>query len=227
MSGWSIASTTVLKKTMTISSGTIIKPGQFLTYSYQNVWFTDVNESVELRDENNFVIDKTHVVSDLKNDFTSWQRIYDGFDSDSSSDWKFVTSTSGSSNGKLITTQDSKEITVTVSSDKDSYVFGETATISGSVSEQVFIVKPFFQPQQITMTISGPNFYKTITLYPDLNLNYKTTVKLDKVLGINDGRYDVSVNYAGESTTYANTFANTSFSVGLESVNYSRNRCVT
>ena len=218
MSGWSVASTTVLKKTMTISSGTIIKPGQFLTYSYQNVWFTDVNESVELRDENNFVIDKTHVVSDLKNDFTSWQRIYDGFDSDSSSDWKFVTSTSGSSNGKLITTQDSKEITVTVSSDKDSYVFGETATISGSVSEQVFIVKPFFQPQQITMTISGPNFYKTITLYPDLNLNYKTTVKLDKVLGINDGRYDVSVNYAGESTTYANTFANTSFSVGFESV---------
>jgi hypothetical protein len=101
MSGWSVASTTVLKKTMTISSGTIIKPGQFLTYSYQNVWFTDVNESVELRDENNFVIDKTHVVSDLKNDFTSWQRIYDGFDSDSSSDWKFVTSTSGSSNGKL------------------------------------------------------------------------------------------------------------------------------
>ena len=43
MSGWSVASTTILKKTMTISSGTIIEPGQFLTYSYDTVWFTDVN----------------------------------------------------------------------------------------------------------------------------------------------------------------------------------------
>jgi len=43
--GWKIASTTILKKTMTVPSGTVIGPGQFLTYSYQNVWFTDVNES--------------------------------------------------------------------------------------------------------------------------------------------------------------------------------------
>jgi hypothetical protein len=41
--GWEIASTTVLKKTMTIPSGTVIESGQFLTYSYQNVWFTDAN----------------------------------------------------------------------------------------------------------------------------------------------------------------------------------------
>ncbi len=218
LSGWSIASTTGLKKTMMIPTEVVIKSDQLLRFSYEPSWFTDANELVELRDKNNIVIDKTPLILDKQNDFTSWQRLYDGYDFDSSDDWKFVTSTSGYSNGKLVTTQDSKEITVTVSSNKDSYVFGETATISGSVSEQVFIVKPFFQPQQITMTISGPNFYKTITLYPDLNLNYKTTVKLDKVLGINDGRYDVSVNYAGESTTYANTFANTSFSVGLESV---------
>lgn len=218
LSGWKIASTTGLKKTMTIPTGVVIKSDQLLRFSYEPSWFTDANELVELRDENNIVIDETHLIPDKQNDFTSWQRLYDGYDFDSSDDWKFVTSTSGFSNGKLVTTQDSKEITVTVSSDKNSYVFGETATISGSVSEQVFIVKPFFQPQQITMTISGPNFNKIITLYPDLNLNYKTTVKLDKVLGINDGRYDVSVNYAGESTTYANTFANTSFSVNLESV---------
>ena len=37
----------------------LIEPGQFLTYSYQSVWFTDSNESVELRDENGVVIDKT------------------------------------------------------------------------------------------------------------------------------------------------------------------------
>ncbi|MCH7966304.1 MAG: lamin tail domain-containing protein [Thaumarchaeota archaeon] len=209
LGGWEIASTTVLKKTMTISYGTIIKPGQFLTYSYQTVWFTDSSESVELRDENGIVIDKTPVISDIQNDFTSWQRIYDGYDFDSSNDWKFVTSTTGSSNGKLIESQESKEITVTVSSEKSSYLFGEVAVIEGSVSEEVFIHKPFFQPEPIMITISGGNFYKTVTLFPDLNLNYKTTLSLHQVLGINEGTFDVSVNYA-EAT------ANTSFTVGFE-----------
>jgi len=129
---WEIASTTVLKKSMTISSGTIIKAGQFLTYSYQTTWFTDVSESVELRDENGIVIDKTPMITDIQNDFTSWQRIYDGYDLDSSDDWKFVTSTAGSSNGKLIEAQEAREIIVTISSDKSSYLFGDVAVIEGS-----------------------------------------------------------------------------------------------
>ncbi|MFB5608265.1 MAG: hypothetical protein ACE5RG_09230, partial [Candidatus Nitrosomaritimum yanchengensis] len=198
-----------LKKTMTIPFGAVIKPGQFLTYSYQSVWFTDVSESVELRDKNNFVIDKTPVISDIKNDFTSWQRIYDGFDSDSSSDWKFVTSTAGSSNGKLVQTQTIDGVSVTASSNKPFYTFGEVATISGSVSKEVFVVKPFFKPEQIVVTISGPNFDKTVNLYPDLNLNYKTTLSLHQVLGINEGDYDVTVSYGGATDT-------ASFSVGYE-----------
>ncbi|MEJ2259858.1 MAG: lamin tail domain-containing protein, partial [Nitrosopumilaceae archaeon] len=50
--GWKIASTTVLKQTLTIPPGTIIKSGQFITYSYKTVWFTDTNEIVQLRDKN-------------------------------------------------------------------------------------------------------------------------------------------------------------------------------
>jgi len=50
--GWAIASTTVLKKTMKIPVGTIIEPNKFLTYSYQSVWFTDVSETVQLRNAN-------------------------------------------------------------------------------------------------------------------------------------------------------------------------------
>ena len=206
---WEIASTTVLQKTMTISSGTTIKSGEFLTYQYQTIWFTDVGESVELRDENGIVIDKTPVISDIQNDFTSWQRIYDGYDLDSYDDWKFLKSTSGLSNGKLVEIQESEEITVTVSSEKSSYLFGDVAIISGSVSEEVFVYKPHFQPEQIIVTISGGNFYKTVTLYPDLNLNYETTLRLHQVLGINEGTYDVSVNYAG-------AIANINFSVGSE-----------
>jgi len=207
LGGWKIASTTVLKKTMTIPDGTIIKPGQFLTYSYQSVWFTDSNESVELRDKNGIVIDKTPLIADTQNDFKSWQRNYDGLDLDSSNDWKFATSTAGSSNGKLVETQTSKEITVTASTDKPSYLFGQTVTIKGSVSEEVFIVKPFFQSEQIKINISGPNYAQSINLYPDLNLNYKTTLNLQQVLGIKEGQYTVSVSYAGATTI-------TDFSVG-------------
>jgi hypothetical protein len=207
--GWEIASTTVLKKTMMIPSGTVIESEQFLTYSYQNVWFTDANESVELRDENNIVVDKTPAISDIKNDFTSWQRLYDGYDFDSDNDWKFVTSTAGSSNGKLVETQDSESVSVGVSSEKSFYLFGDVAVISGSVSEEVYIVKPFFQPEQIEIRITGPNFDKIVTMYPDLNLNYETTLSLHQVLGIDEGTYDVSVSYSDAT-------ANTSFSVGYE-----------
>ena len=153
---------------------------------------------------------KTPVFSDTLNDFTSSQRIYDGYDFDDSDDWKFVTSTAGSSNGKLVETESSDALTVGVSSEKDSYLFGEKAIIQGSVSKEVFIVKPSFQAEKIIVTINGPNFYKNITLYPDLDLNYETTLDLKKVLGVNEGYYDVLV-------TYGEVSANTSFSVGFES----------
>ncbi|MGY5148670.1 MAG: lamin tail domain-containing protein [Candidatus Nitrosopumilus sp. bin_68KS] len=209
LGGWKIASTTVLKKTMTIPDGTIIKPGQFLTYSYQSVWFTDSNELVELRDKNGVVVDKTPLIADIQNDFKSWQRLFDGYDFDSSDDWKFATSTAGSSNGKILESKASNDVTVTASTDKSSYLFGQTAKISGSVSKEVFIVKPFFQSEQIKIDISGPNYFQSIKLYPDLNLNYKTTLNLHQVLGIKEGEYTVSVSYAGASTT-------TNFSVGYE-----------
>ena len=211
ISGWKIASTTVLKKTMTVSSGTVIEPGKFLTYSYQNIWFTDANESVELRDDDDVVIDKTPFISDIKNDFTSWQRIYDGFDFDSSDDWKFASSTTGLSNGKIVETQESDKLVVAVSSEKQSYLFGDIAVISGSVSEEVYALKPVFKPEQIVITITGLNFDKTFTLYPDLNLNFETSLTLHQVLGIDAGIYDVKVTYAEET-------ASTEFSVGYEQI---------
>ena len=209
VSGWKVASTTVLKKTMTISPGTVIGPGEFLTYSYQNIWFTDANESVELRDGNGVVVDKTPSISDLKNDFTSWQRIYDGYDSDNSDDWKFSSSTTGSSNGKIVETQESDNLVVTASLDKQSYLFGDIAVISGTVSEEVYVLKPLFKPEQIMIKIAGPDFDKTITMYPDFNLGFEAELTLHQVLGINAGIYDVEVTY-GEATAHAE------FSVGYE-----------
>jgi len=207
--GWKIASTTILKKTMTIPTGTFIEPGKFLTFSYQSLWFTDSNELAELKDKNGIVIDKTPLFSDMKNDFSSWQRTTDGYDTDNTDDWKFAISTAGSSNGKMIVTEDKEDISISVSSDKSSYLFGETATIQGSVSKQVFIVKPSYHADEILVKISGPSYDKTISLYPDLKLNYKTTLNLQQVLGINQGLYSVSVSYGGATSQ-------TSFSVGDE-----------
>jgi len=208
--GWEIASTTVLRKTMTIPGGTIIPADGFLAYSYQNVWFTDVSEVVQLRDTNGVVIDQTPSISDLKNDFKSWQRIYDGLDTDTSSDWEFDFSHAGSTNGKPILEAEAEVTIVTLSIDKTSYIFGETATIRGEVSEQLFITKPFFQAEQIKIKIFGPNGYeKSINLHPDLYLKYKTSLSLHQVLGINEGAYYVTVQYG-------DALASSQFAIGDE-----------
>lgn len=207
--GWKVASTVALKKTMTLPSGTIIQPGQFITFSYQSAWFADAGESVELRDKDNVIIDKTPLLYDSQDDFASHQRIYDGVDTDSSDDWELVMSTPGTSNGILEKALEDKTIVVTVSPDKSFYLFNEYAIISGSVSEQVFIEKPTFQLAPLIMEINGPDYFKTLTLFPDRDLNFGTTIKLQQVLGVNPGTYDISVNYAG-TTSFA------SYSVGFE-----------
>jgi hypothetical protein len=208
--GWAIASTTVLKQTMIIPHGTTIQPNSFLTYSYKSVWFTDVSELVELRDADGMVIDKTPKITDIANDFTSWQRIYDGFDTNSDTDWKFEKSNAGSSNGKIAKEVELTETTITISANKENYIFGETAIISGKVSEQLFIEKPFFQAAQIKMKIFGPNGYaNNLVLYPDLFLNYKTSLNLQEVLGIKEGAYYVTV-------TYGDAILSTQFTVGDE-----------
>ena len=202
LSGWEIASTTVLKKTFTIPDNTIISPGGFLIFNYQKTWFTDVNESVELKTSAGNVIDKTPSITDLENDFSSWQRSYDGY-----SDWEFSLSSAGSSNGELLAPDTSSLIMLTTSSDKLIYNFDDTAIIQGTVSEYVFVEIPTFQAEPILINISGPNYEHTVSLYPDFNLNYETTLNLVQVLGFSEGNYVVSVNYAGVTT-------NTSFSLG-------------
>ena len=208
--GWAIASTTVLKQTMIIPFGTTIQPNSFLAYSYKSVWFTDVSELVELRDADGKVIDQTPTITDIEDDFTSWQRIYDGFDTNSVNDWKFAQSNPGSTNGKIAEEIESDKTILALSIDKQNYIFGETAVISGEVSELLFIEKPFFQAAQVKMKIYGPNGYEiSRNLYPDLFLKYETSLSLQEVLGINEGTYYVIVEYG-------DALKSTQFTVGDE-----------
>jgi len=196
LSGWEIASTTVLKKTFTIPDGTIISSEQLLPFTYAKVWFTDSSESVELRNPSGDIVDKTPLISDLENDFMSWQRSYDGH-----ADWEFSLGNAGGSNGKLMSSDSSSTIEVTLSTDKTNYIFDETALIQGTVSEKVFVEIPTFQAATISIIISGPNFEQSVSLYPDYNLNYETSLDLVQVMGISQGVFDVTVNYAGVSQT--------------------------
>ena len=125
------------------------------------------------------LVDKTREVFDLENDSKSWQRTYDGF-----SDWKFTSATAGGSNGKLIESYESPPVLVTLSTDKPVYNFDDTAVFAGTVSERVFVEKPFFQAEPILINISGPNYEQAVSLYPDSNLNYETSLRLVQVLGI-------------------------------------------
>jgi len=204
LSGWSISSTTILKKTLTIPEGTIISSGDFLTFVNEKVWFTDTAELIELRNNDGLLVDKTREVFDLENDFKSWQRTYDGF-----SDWKFTFSTAGSSNGKLIEYFDPLDVVLTLTSDKILYGFDDTAVIHGTVSEKIYVEKPYFQTEPILITITGPNFYHSVSLYPDYNLNYETTLRISQVLGVGEGNYDVSV-------TYDDVVATSTFSVNSD-----------
>jgi hypothetical protein len=204
LSGWSIASTTIFKKTLTIPDGTIISSGDFLIFNHEKIWFTDTAELIELTNRDGLLVDKTREVFDLENDSKSWQRTYDGF-----SDWKFTSATAGNSNGKLIESFDPLAVVLTLASDKMSYGFDDTAVIQGTVSEKIFVEKPYFQPEPILITITGPNFYHSVSLYPDYNLNYETTLRISQVLGVSEGNYDVSV-------TYDDVVATSTFSVNSD-----------
>ena len=105
--------------------------------------------------------------------------------------------------------QTTDPVSVTVSSDKSSYLFDDTAIIQGTVSKKMYVEKPYFQTEPLLITIVGSNYHQSVSLYPDFNLNYEITLRLVQVLGINEGSYDVSVSYAGVT-------ADTSFSVGHE-----------
>ncbi len=134
ISGWKISSSPSADRTYSIPQGTMILPGEFLLFFYTSAWFTDVAEVVQLLDDRGNIVDETPFLTDVANDQTSWQRRTNGFDSDRDGDWINKFSTPGSSIGKEIRAiQQASDLEVSISADKDAYVFGETARIIGDV----------------------------------------------------------------------------------------------
>jgi len=193
LSGWQVASTTLFKKTLTIPQGTVINPGGYLVFNHVRLWFPDASEVVELRDNTGQVIDRTPAMTDFRNDHTTWQRVWDGVDSDTENDWEFGFYSVGTTNGKIPQVVIEEQASLSIKTDKSNYIFDEVATISGKVSERIFVYKPYFQAAEINLKIYGPDgYFKTIDLYPDLFLSYNTDLGLQQVLGIKEWTYTIS-----------------------------------
>ena len=197
ISGWSLVPTAAWKA-YEIPSNTIIGPESFLVFTYLNFWFKDFGESVTLYDDAGNLIDETPVLKDQDDESTTWQRSNDGLDTDTINDWELKRMTPKSSNGVLTETQGSS-FTFIGETDKSDYTFGETLTIFGSVSEQLFTEKPYFSPNMVKITVTGPNYYKNIALFPNTSLEFSTTLNIHKVIGFSEGDYNVAINYGAHS----------------------------
>ena len=211
VSGWQIIPTKDWKS-YTIPSGSIIEPNDHAVFMASSFWFSDVSEFITLKDANGVIIDQTPLLDDTADDMSSWQRIYDGWDSNNNSDWILKAATASATNGQYIAEDIADEVTINLEIDKEQYDFGEKVNITGSVSEQSFNTSEYSSttlvPEVITIFISGPSSYTdTITVYPDLNLQFSTSLNLHKVLGYAEGFYSITASYSTATAT-------TSFSIG-------------
>ena len=205
LSGWLLVPSAEWK-TYTIPENTMIEPDSFLAFTHVNFWFNNFGDTVSLYDNSGNLIDETPLLVDKDDSATSWQRLTDGFDNDLISDWELKRISPKSSNGKLTTTVDSTSAMIDVITDKDNYSFGDSVTISGTVSEYLYNNSPLGSPEIIQISINGPTYFKNIALFPERDLEYSTTLDIREVLGFNVGTYLISVTYGDVNT-------NTSFDV--------------
>jgi hypothetical protein len=199
--GWTIGATTGLKQILTIPANTVIQSKQFLVYTSGPLWFPHAGAVIQLKSSNGTIVDKTPPLTDFQKGGNSWQRVYDGYDTGSASDWVFKLATPGSSNGQPMTTATTTSTTMTFTIDKPSYIFGDTVMMSGNVSK--LATDPAGYPLSVNLIVSGPSgFQKTFTLYPNNNLQFITSMKTDHILGFDEGNYTISASY-GPATSSA------------------------
>ena len=213
--GWSITPSASWKE-FVIPENTIIPSNGFLIFTHVNFWLKDFGETISLYNSAGDLIDETPLLIDKNDDSDSWQRITDGLNTNSENDWELKRITPKSSNGESVEETESQFV-LTGITDKKNYDFGEYVVISGSISEQLFTEKPYFSPEIIKVSISGPNFFKNLALFPQVNLDYSTSLNLQEVYGYNEGDYSVTISYGENTTNTSFTISKTSTTTSSES----------
>jgi hypothetical protein len=210
--GWTVGATTGLKQVYTISAGTTIQSQQFIVYHYVPIWFPHAGAVIQLKGPDGTIIDQTPPLSDTQGDGNTWQRIYDGLNTGSQNDWAYKSGTPGFTNGKPPTTTTTTQLSISVSSDKQNYTFGDFVNIGGQVSQIVKDSAVSSIPQTVNLVLSGPHgFQKTFTLYPGNDLKFATSVKTDQVLGFSEGTYTISASYGGTQTSSTFSLSSAAF----------------
>ena len=197
ISGWSLTPSMYWKE-YEIIPNTIIESKSFAAFTYHSSWFKDFGDIISLTDSSGVLIDQTPLLVDQNNDANTWQRNTDGLDTNSISDWKLKTMTPKASNG-IITQTEETIFSFTGQTDKTEYIFGDSFTISGSVSETLFVDIRNTMPDSIKIIIQGPAYYEDVTLYPDSDGNFSTTFNIQKLYGFSLGNYNVDISYGDAS----------------------------
>ena len=211
ISGWLLVPTATWKK-YEIPANTIISPESFLIFSHVNYWFKDFGDSLSLYDDDGNLIDETPLLKDNDDMATSWQRVTDGIDTNSITDWELKRMTPKSSNGQIEEIQ-TYEFLLSSTTDKSNYTLGDNLTISGTVSEVLTSPSTFYS-EIVKINVSGPNYFKNLAIFPDKDLNFSTSLSLQPVLGFNEGEYNVDISYGEHSS-------NINFSINEKTVSSS------
>ncbi|MCJ7631190.1 lamin tail domain-containing protein, partial [Candidatus Bathyarchaeota archaeon] len=143
ISSWTLSTTHGIIETVTIPSNTFIEANGYYICQRTQQWLDNIDESIILRNADGVEIDKTLIANDEDNDNYNWARYPNGYDTNSSSDWRFQPATKGASNGKA-----PSSISCGLSS--TSLEIGSSVTVSGSITPTRFGVT-------VTLSYTMPN----------------------------------------------------------------------
>lgn len=125
--GWELSTTHRTTVTITIPSGTTVEANGYYVFERGQLWLDNKDESIILKNSSGAELDRTPLKSDTDNDNYCWARFPNGYDTDSSLDWRFQLATKGEPNERT-----SSSITCMLS--EASIEVGLSLTVSGAIT---------------------------------------------------------------------------------------------
>jgi len=98
ISNWWVVATAGTPYGQYITWGTEIEPNDYYVLYTSQQWFDNPGDVIHLKNQDSEIIDYTPQLSELTDSTKTWQRIPNGYDSDSSSDWFFAEATEDAEN---------------------------------------------------------------------------------------------------------------------------------
>ena len=182
---WTLV-TKAFKKTINFPLNTLIKQNGYYVYDIPGLPFSEKKEQVILRDANRIEVDRTPIVDESLSNST-WQRLPNGVDTGSDTDWQLRSLTKWSSNGGEI---------ISISLSQTSIILGDSVTISGNVYPKhetyVQIVNVDDGSSTIVATSSSGSYSLTLTPPEIKTYSFKAVAIFDR--GVTSDTVTFTVN---------------------------------